>query len=64
MFLEPVWNLFDLTPEGRPVHWDEQLSYSCCGSSEYVSLKKSSSEIGCRETGRSSTLADGGNRRQ
>jgi predicted dithiol-disulfide oxidoreductase (DUF899 family) len=26
--LEPVWNLFDLTPEGRPVDWDEQLSYS------------------------------------
>lgn len=29
--LEPVWNLLDLTPEGRPVDWDEQLSYSCCG---------------------------------
>src|SRR5215218_5373364 len=26
--LEPVWNLFDLTAEGRPVDWDEQLSYS------------------------------------
>src|SRR6266511_1083110 len=26
--LEPVWNLFDLTPEGRPGDWDEQLSYS------------------------------------
>jgi predicted dithiol-disulfide oxidoreductase (DUF899 family) len=25
--LEPLWNLFDLTPEGRP-DWDEQLSYS------------------------------------
>jgi predicted dithiol-disulfide oxidoreductase (DUF899 family) len=25
--LEPVWNLFDLTPEGRPTHWDEQLRY-------------------------------------
>jgi len=25
--LEPVWNLFDLTPEGRP-DWDEQLSYA------------------------------------
>jgi predicted dithiol-disulfide oxidoreductase (DUF899 family) len=25
--LEPVWNLFDLTPEGRPAEWDEQLSY-------------------------------------
>jgi predicted dithiol-disulfide oxidoreductase (DUF899 family) len=26
--LEPVWNLFDLTPEGRPTGWDEQLSYA------------------------------------
>jgi predicted dithiol-disulfide oxidoreductase (DUF899 family) len=26
--LEPVWNLFDLTAEGRPSDWDEQLSYS------------------------------------
>ena len=26
--LEPLWNLFDLTPEGRPAAWDEQLSYS------------------------------------
>jgi predicted dithiol-disulfide oxidoreductase (DUF899 family) len=26
--IEPVWNLFDLTPEGRPTDWDEQLSYS------------------------------------
>jgi predicted dithiol-disulfide oxidoreductase (DUF899 family) len=25
--LEPVWNLFDLAPEGRPPDWDEQLSY-------------------------------------
>src|SRR5262249_53234778 len=25
--LEPLWNLFDLTPEGRPMDWDEQLSY-------------------------------------
>jgi predicted dithiol-disulfide oxidoreductase (DUF899 family) len=25
--LEPVWNLFDLTPEGRPADWDEQLRY-------------------------------------
>ena len=25
--LEPLWNLFDLTPEGRP-DWHEQLSYS------------------------------------
>jgi predicted dithiol-disulfide oxidoreductase (DUF899 family) len=25
--IEPVWNLFDLTPEGRDEHFDEQLSY-------------------------------------
>lgn len=25
--IEPVWTLFDLTPEGRPTDWDEQLSY-------------------------------------
>jgi predicted dithiol-disulfide oxidoreductase (DUF899 family) len=25
--LEPLWNLFDLTPEGRPSDWYEQLSY-------------------------------------
>ena len=25
--LEPLWNLFDLTPEGRP-DWDEQLNYA------------------------------------
>ena len=25
--LEPLWNLFDLTPMGRPTDWYEQLSY-------------------------------------
>jgi predicted dithiol-disulfide oxidoreductase (DUF899 family) len=25
--LEPVWNLLDFTPDGRPAVWDEQLSY-------------------------------------
>jgi predicted dithiol-disulfide oxidoreductase (DUF899 family) len=25
--VEPLWNLFDLTPEGRPSDWDEQLQY-------------------------------------
>jgi predicted dithiol-disulfide oxidoreductase (DUF899 family) len=25
--IEPLWNLFDFTPEGRPRDWDEQLSY-------------------------------------
>jgi predicted dithiol-disulfide oxidoreductase (DUF899 family) len=25
--IEPLWNLFDLTPEGRPTDWYEQMSY-------------------------------------
>jgi predicted dithiol-disulfide oxidoreductase (DUF899 family) len=25
--IEPLWNLFDFTPEGRPTDWHEQLSY-------------------------------------
>ena len=25
--IEPVWNIFDLTPGGRGADWDEQLSY-------------------------------------
>jgi predicted dithiol-disulfide oxidoreductase (DUF899 family) len=25
--LEPLWTLLDLTPEGRPSDWEEQLSY-------------------------------------
>jgi predicted dithiol-disulfide oxidoreductase (DUF899 family) len=28
--IEPVWNIFDLTPEGRGADWDEQLSYGDC----------------------------------
>jgi hypothetical protein len=26
--IEPFWNLLDLTREGRPADWDEQLSYA------------------------------------
>jgi predicted dithiol-disulfide oxidoreductase (DUF899 family) len=26
--LEPSWNLFDLTPEGRGAEWDEQIDYA------------------------------------
>jgi predicted dithiol-disulfide oxidoreductase (DUF899 family) len=26
--LEPLWNLLDLTPEGRPEDWYEQISYT------------------------------------
>ncbi len=29
---EQIWNIFDLTPEGRPASWHEQLSYDCCSS--------------------------------
>lgn len=25
--VEPLWNLFDLTPAGRPTDWDEQMRY-------------------------------------
>jgi len=25
--IEPLWNLFDLTPQGRPATWHEQFSY-------------------------------------
>jgi predicted dithiol-disulfide oxidoreductase (DUF899 family) len=27
--IEPLWNLLDFTPAGRP-DWDEQLEYACC----------------------------------
>jgi predicted dithiol-disulfide oxidoreductase (DUF899 family) len=30
--LEPLWNLFDLTPEGRGNDWEEQVSYRCCSA--------------------------------
>ena len=26
--IEPLWNLLDLTPGGRPSNWDEQLRYA------------------------------------
>ncbi len=28
--VEPLWTLMDLTHEGRPANWDEQLQYGCC----------------------------------
>ena len=28
--IEPSWNLLDLTPDGRPGDWDEQLRYDSC----------------------------------
>jgi predicted dithiol-disulfide oxidoreductase (DUF899 family) len=30
--LEPLWNFFDLTPEGRPSDWHEQLHYDASHS--------------------------------
>jgi predicted dithiol-disulfide oxidoreductase (DUF899 family) len=26
--LEPLWNLLDLIPEGRPADWYEQITYA------------------------------------
>jgi predicted dithiol-disulfide oxidoreductase (DUF899 family) len=28
--IEPSWNMLDLTPDGRPGDWDEQLRYDSC----------------------------------
>jgi predicted dithiol-disulfide oxidoreductase (DUF899 family) len=28
--IEPLWNVFDLVPEGRGGDWQEQLTYPCC----------------------------------
>ncbi len=35
--LEPVWNMFDLTPEGRGTDWGEQLCYPCHDNGELPS---------------------------
>jgi predicted dithiol-disulfide oxidoreductase (DUF899 family) len=37
--IESMWNLFDLTREGRPMEWHEQISYGtaeadCCGAGQ------------------------------
>lgn len=34
---EPLWNLLDLTREGRDSDWDEQLSYPCCSPDRHSS---------------------------
>jgi predicted dithiol-disulfide oxidoreductase (DUF899 family) len=31
--IEPLWNLFDLTPAGRGADWEEQLNYCCAAKS-------------------------------
>jgi predicted dithiol-disulfide oxidoreductase (DUF899 family) len=28
--IEPLWNIFDLVPDGRGGDWEEQLAYPCC----------------------------------
>ena len=28
--IEPLWNIFDLVPEGRGGDWNEQFAYPCC----------------------------------
>ncbi|MBB6093742.1 putative dithiol-disulfide oxidoreductase (DUF899 family) [Povalibacter uvarum] len=37
--LEPLWNLFDLTPAGRP-DFNEQLQYRCCSGAQPRALKE------------------------
>jgi predicted dithiol-disulfide oxidoreductase (DUF899 family) len=32
--VEQLWNIFDLTPEGRPAQWHEQMDYDCCRGPE------------------------------
>jgi len=38
---EPLWNIFDLTREGRP-DWNEQLDYDCCSHSQIQAAESSS----------------------
>lgn len=37
--LEPFWNMFDLTPGGRP-NFDEQMQYDCCQGVRARALKE------------------------
>ena len=37
--LEPFWNMFDLTPGGRP-DFEEQLQYDCCQGVRARTLKE------------------------
>lgn len=36
--LEPLWNIFDLTPEGRPTNWNEQMQYHYCPGPHVLQL--------------------------
>jgi predicted dithiol-disulfide oxidoreductase (DUF899 family) len=33
--LDTIWNIFDMTPEGRPASWNEQIDYDCCRSNNH-----------------------------
>lgn len=35
--VEPLWNLMDLTPEGRP-DFDEQVEYACCAGGKAAAV--------------------------
>jgi predicted dithiol-disulfide oxidoreductase (DUF899 family) len=37
--LEPFWNMFDFTPDGRP-NFDEQMQYDCCHDGRAKALKE------------------------
>ncbi len=37
--LEPLWNLFDLTPEGRP-EFEEQMQYDCCSGANAAAINQ------------------------
>ena len=37
--IEPFWNMFDLTPDGRP-NFDEQMQYDCCNGGRAKALKE------------------------
>jgi predicted dithiol-disulfide oxidoreductase (DUF899 family) len=28
--IDTLWNIFDMTPAGRPATWNEQIDYDCC----------------------------------
>lgn len=30
--IEAMWNMFDLTPDGRGSDWQEQINYDCCSA--------------------------------
>lgn len=40
--LEPLWNLFDLTPEGRGTYWYPELSYTQPRGNEQPLLRRPS----------------------